>query len=117
MRLKTTRPRERDGWQCYITNVIKQSNVAKDQEKLAGVSKRQQARDWADIFQWELDHVKPAHVFCVGGSAFTYVQMLQREGILRRFAIHEIVHYSARNSTQKIIDGIVSGVQAVLGKS
>lgn len=116
LRLKTTRPRERDGWQCYITNVIKQSNVAKDQEKLAGVSKRQQARDWADILQWELDHVKPKHVFCVGGNAFTYVQMLQREGRLNRFDIHEIVHYSARDSTQKIIDGIVSGVQTVLGK-
>jgi hypothetical protein len=114
LKLKTSRPRERDGWECYITNVIKQSNVAKDQEHLPPASKQQQARDWADILQWELDHVKPKFVFCVGGNAFTYVQMLQREGSIVKFPTNEVTHYSARDNTQKIIDAIVCGVRTVM---
>lgn len=113
LNLKTTPPNQRDGWECYITNVIKQSNIAKDQG-LQGSDKRQQARDWADILRWEIDHVKPKFVFCVGGSAFRYVQMLQREGLIQSFPIHEITHYSARNTTKSIIDGIINGVQGVM---
>lgn len=115
--LKTTRPRERDGWECYITNVIKQANVAKDQEELSSADKRQQARDWADILQWELDEVKPKYVFCVGSNTYTYVQMLQREGWIKRFPVHKVMHYSARGSTSKIIDAIVSGVRDVMAKN
>jgi len=117
LKLKTTRPRERGGWECYITNVIKQSNVPKDQELLPSATKRQQARDWADILQWELEHVKPKYVFCVGGNASTYVQMLQREGKLGQFPVYEVPHYSARDNTQKIIAAIVSGVRTVMSKS
>jgi hypothetical protein len=114
LKLKTTRPRERGGWECYITNVIKQSNVPKDQEHLPSRTKRQQARDWADILQWEFDHVKPRYVFCVGGNAATYIQMLQREDQLSLFPIFTVTHYSARDRTQKIIESIVSDVRNVL---
>jgi hypothetical protein len=117
LKLKTTRPRERDGWECYITNVIKQANTAKDQEKLSKDEKRQQARDWADILQWEFEHVKPKYVICVGGNAYGFVQMLQRERRLIQFPVYEVMHYSARGNTQKIIDEIVSGVRDVMTKS
>jgi hypothetical protein len=115
LKLKTTRPRERNGWHCYITNVIKQSNIAKDQELLPPVDKRQQARDWAYILQWEFDHVKPKFVFCVGGSSFKYVQMLQIEGLLDQFPIFELMHYSAHGLTTQVINkAIVTGVRSVM---
>jgi hypothetical protein len=117
LKLKITRPRERDGWECYITNVIKQANIAKEQEKLSPDEKRQQASDWADILQWEIDYVKPKYVFCVGGNAYGFVQMLQEENRLKQFPIYKVMHYSARGNTQKIIDAIVSGVQGVMTKS
>jgi hypothetical protein len=115
LKLKTTRIRERDGWECYITNVIKQSNVAIDQEHLPSVDKRQQAKDWSEILQWELDNVKPKYVFCVGGNAFKYVKQLQSEKCLLPFPIYMVTHYSARDNTQKIINEIVSGVRDVIG--
>jgi len=114
LKLKTTRPRERGGWECYITNVIKQSNLAKDQEHTLSFDKNQQARDWADVLQWELDYVKPKYVFCVGGNAFKYVTMLQRERLLSQFPVYEIKHYSTRGNTQVIINSIVSSVRMIL---
>ncbi len=117
LKLKTTRPRERDGWECYITNVVKQSNVAADQEKLTPEEKRQQARDWSGILQWEFENVKPKYVFCVGGNAFTYIKLLQREDRLEQFTIHEVKHYSARGETQKIITAIVSAVRTVINNN
>ncbi len=116
LNLKTTRPRQRGGWECYITNVIKQSNIAKDQEGLLYVSKNQQARDWAEILQWEINHVKPKYVFCVGGNAYNFVQLLQKEDRVSQFSIYKIPHYSDRDEDQKIIDGIVSGVRDVISK-
>lgn len=116
LKLKTTRPRERGGWECYITNVIKQSNIAIHQEHKPSVVKNQQARDWADVLQWELDHVKPKYVFCVGENAHKYVSMLQRERLLSRFPVYEVIHYSARGKTQAIINSIVSSVQIILNK-
>lgn len=61
--LKTAGPGERGGWGCYITNVIKQSEKAIVHEMTDHEIKRQMARDWADILQWEIDSVKPKHVF------------------------------------------------------
>lgn len=114
--LKTNRPRERDGWECYITNVIKQANEAREQELLSLSEKQQQAREWADILQWELDQVKPKYVFCVGGNTFNYVWMLQKESWIKQFSIHKVMHYSARGSTPKIIDAIISGVRGVMAR-
>lgn len=112
LRLKTTRIRERNGWECYITNVIKQSNKAADQEKLKPIIKNQQARDWAQILQWEVDQVSPKYVFCVGDNAYHFVNLLQREDLLAQFPVYKIMHYSAHyKSKDAIIDAIVSGVQ------
>ena len=116
LNLKTTRERDRDGWECYVTNVIKQSNSAKEQEALASDVKQQQAWDWADVLQWELDYVKPKYVFCMGSNAFTYVHLLQRAEKITQFPVYKLMHYSARGNTQKIIEGIVSGVRSVLPK-
>jgi len=115
LKLKTTRPNERGGWECYITNVIKQANIAKDQEALSRQEEQQQAIDWAGILQWELDQVKPKYVFCAGGKAFTDVQKLRNEGYLKlRVPIYKVTHYSARYTHAKIIDEIVSGVKKVI---
>jgi hypothetical protein len=115
LKLKTNRIRERGGWECYITNVIKQSNIAKDQGDLKTVDKKQQARDWSDILNWELETVKPKFVFCVGGNSYNYVLMLQKEGLLRQFPIYEVMHYSARaKETEVIINEIIADVRNVI---
>jgi len=97
MNLKNTRPNERGGWECFITNVVKQINIAKDQEALSLVERRQQAIDWAEVLQWELAHVKPKYIFCVGGKAFSAIQWLrQKEYLMVDAPVYKIMHYSAR---------------------
>jgi len=117
LKLKTSRPRQREGWECYITNVIKQANVASDQEHLPPANKSQQARDWAEILQWEFDHINPKYVFCVGGNAFNFVRTLQNTGYLSQFRVYEVPHYSGRDYTQKIIDSIVSDVRRAMTRT
>jgi len=110
LKLKTSPPAARGGWECYITNVIKQSEKVIEREKLKPINKRQQARDWSDILLWELVNVKPSYVFCVGVNSFKYVRMLQKEEFIPWFPMVEITHYSARKSTLAIIDEITSVV-------
>jgi hypothetical protein len=112
--LKTTRPEQRGGWQCYITNVIKEANVAGEQNALLPSAHEQQARIWADILDWEVGEVSPRHVFCVGGRAAAAVKKLQREGLLRTFPAHKIWHYSARGSDERVKSNMIQGIRAVL---
>lgn len=110
--LKLTRPADRGGWQCYITNVIKEMAVAKNWEKLRLVEKKYpKAVDWAGILEWEFQQVQPNWVFCLGGKAFSLVKRLQRYGQLPSLQgqrIHQITHYSARKSDVKglMMEGI-----------
>lgn len=113
--LKATGPRERGGWKCYITNVIKQSDKAINHEKTDNKIKRQMARDWVDILKWEIGHVKPKFVFCVGGAAHTYVRQIQHEGLLENFPVYKVCHYSGRDTSEKIIASIISTVHEVTG--
>ena len=115
LNLKTTPPEKRGGWECYITNVIKQANIAKDQERLPSETRVQQARNWADILQWELNQVKPKYLFCVGEKAYEAVKRLKREEYLDiNLKINSMTHYSSRSSHKKVIDAIVTDVQKVI---
>lgn len=114
LRLKTNPPRERGGWECYITNVIKQANIVKIQNVLPHCTKEQQARDWAAILQWEINQVKPKYIFCMGGKSERAIKLLQKESRIQKFAINKLMHYSARDSHEKIIAEIVSGVRNVV---
>ena len=102
------------GWRCYITNVVKELNMVKDQNAKAGCDKREQARNWADILAWEHAQVNPAVVFCVGGKTEAAVKRLQREHLLPKFQTHRIWHYSARGSHEKVRKKMNEGIRAVL---
>ena len=111
--LKTTPPSERGGWNCYITNVVKEMNFATDQGRLKAKDRHRQARRWSDILAWEYAQVEPQHVVCVGDNAEVAVARLQREGHLPTFRLHKICHYSDRGPgrtdavvRQRMIDGI-----------
>jgi hypothetical protein len=115
--LKTSHPAAKGGWRCYITNVIKEMNLADDNQKLSTAQRRKMADDWADILAWEIGEVRPRHVFCVGNRAHDHVKRLVQDRRIPRLRPRLVNHYSGRASHEDIIDGIVGPVSRALGHS
>jgi hypothetical protein len=115
--LKQSHSASRGGWKCYITNVVKEANLAGlEQDSKDQRERIQQARQWADVLCWEFERAQPKHVFCVGRDAFAAVQRLQSEGLLPKFTPHYVCHYSARGRDDRITDQMLSSIRAVLGR-
>jgi hypothetical protein len=108
--LKTTPPSARGGWNCYITNVVKEANIVKDQRKLDVRERRAQAVHWADLLSWELTQVRPRYVFAVGGQAAMALRHLRKHRLIPNVPVSPICHYSARASHQTVIDEMAGGV-------
>jgi len=114
--LKATPPGERGGWNCYITNVVKEANVAgAEQGALTATERKEQAEEWADLLRWELENVKPRYVFCVGGRAFDAVKHLRAERLLPYFAPRKIGHYSGRGEEEHVLDQMRRPLKEVFG--
>lgn len=109
--LKTTAPAVKGGWRCYITNVIKEINVAGDHGKFSKTDHRNMARVWAPILTWELSQVQPRYVFCVGSRANDLVDWLVAERLIPRVRPEMVNHYSARSGDLSIIADIVNVVE------
>ena len=112
--LKTTPDTVKGGWLCYITNVVKEANIASDQGDLSNEERRTQAKDWSDILRWELEAVSPKTIFCVGGRAAKAVRSLQGRRLLPRFRARQIWHYSARGGDEVVREHMRSGIRAGL---
>ena len=114
--LKTTQEEQKGGWACYITNVVKEANIATDQGDLSTRERQKQAERWASILAWEIEAVSPTHLFCVGGRAAAAVRWLQGRRLIPRFRVNQIWHYSAGGGNEAGRDHMRSGIQAVLGR-
>jgi len=106
-------PAESDkGWRCYITNVVKEVDIAGDYGKLAQSRKVVKAEQWADVLAWEWSMVKPARVFAVGEAAYRVLRRLQSGKLIPgRPGIHQILHYSSRKSTAEVVDTICAEIK------
>ncbi|MGI8619577.1 MAG: uracil-DNA glycosylase family protein [Gemmatimonadaceae bacterium] len=113
--LKDTPPTVKGGWHCYITNVIKEMNVVSDHRKLTGRDYREMARIWAPVLDWELEQVRPQHVFAVGQRAFDRVTWLIKQRLIRPIQPQLVNHYSGYATDGAIISGIVTVVRSVVG--
>lgn len=112
--LKTTPWDAREGWKCYITNLVKEVNVVRYQNALCLEAKKRQAKVWAPILAWEIDRVRPQFIFCVGAKTYRLVRWLQREHLLSGFPVHPIWHYSARGSDSAVRRRMLEGINVVL---
>ena len=109
-------PAESDeGWDCYITNVVKEVAVAGEYGSLSPAQKVKRAEQWAGILAWEWREVAPGHVFAVGGASHYVLERLQRRKLIpERPEIHQILHYSSRKSTAEVVDTICKEVKQFL---
>jgi uracil-DNA glycosylase len=117
--LKDSPPAAKGGWRCYITNVIKEANLARTQAATKHRRRIEQARQWADILRWEVDAVRPTHVFAVGGRAHEVVLDLQAQSRLPKFAVHRICHFSDRGrgrTTDAVVADMEAAIRIVTGR-
>lgn len=112
--LKETSPNARGGWRCYITNVIKEANLARDQEALPPTERFEQARVWAPILRWQVECVAPEHVFTVGSRADASFRRLQSHGLVPPVPCACIMHYSARNSDESVLQAMTDVIRREL---
>lgn len=109
--LKLTPPDARGGWNCYITNVVKEANVVKNQNDLDEIGRKAQAVDWADVLSWELSQVKPRYLFAVGGKSAAALLYLRERKLVPDIQFRQIWHYSARGSHQNVIDKMTDAIR------
>ena len=76
---------------------------------------RQAVRDWSGILQMEIDAVRPATVFCVGGNAHSTVKWLQSNaGLDVPVPIRRIWHHSARRGDVEVEREMRNGIAPYL---
>ena len=106
---------ERGGWNCYITNVIKQAAVVAESKYTDWVEWQQAASQWREILQWELGNVRPDRVFCVGVKAHRLVSWLRANGRLdTNGPCRRIWHYSARRGDERVEREMRNGIEPYL---
>ncbi|WP_298218896.1 uracil-DNA glycosylase family protein [Halothiobacillus sp.] len=82
-----------DGWNCYITNVIKEADYAERWRGSPSERLRQAALTWAPVLQWQLEVGKPRLIVALGKTVEGIVNQLKRSG-MRFPEIKRIHHYS-----------------------
>ena len=112
--LKTSPPVVIAGWECYITNVIKQADYANVHGRLTNTQKKEKAKQWADILKWEIEIVHPRKIICVGGSAYDLVDFLIKKNCIEHLEIHKVIHYSARGNLDLIMRNIINSIQTII---
>jgi uracil-DNA glycosylase len=78
-----------DGWECYITNVVKEAQYV-NTKKITLES----AEIWANVLKYELKTIDPILVIILGGSAEKLLNHLASTGKIKLPATIKIKHYS-----------------------
>jgi len=82
------------GWNCYITNLIKEADYAERWKKKGANNRIDAATLWAPLLDWEIQVAKPKLIVLMGGVVRQLVTELGHQGLLRLPVIATIDHYS-----------------------
>ena len=93
--LKHGLPGSDEGWECYITNAIKEPEIAKERNKKKRDSSywRGQAERWMPVLQEQIDIGRPKVLVALGGQAEKILKYMIKIG-LKAPRIEKIHHYS-----------------------
>jgi hypothetical protein len=82
------------GWNCYITNVIKETDYTSRWREKSQAARDHAALTWSGVLAWEIDQTKPKYVVIFGQATEKYLNYLQS---LRRIHLppyERIQHYA-----------------------
>ena len=82
------------GWNCYITNVIKQTSYVKDWEDKTQTAQRRTADIWSSVLSWELTNSKPLMVVVMGSKTKKLLEYLAANKKIHLPITEFITHYS-----------------------
>jgi hypothetical protein len=93
--LKTGDPGSEGGWNCYLTNAIKEPEIVSKRNELKKHSEywKIQADRWLPVLQHQIDSGSPNILVAFGGQSFKILSYMEQHG-LRCPPIIKIPHYS-----------------------
>lgn len=90
---KCSSPEAHGGWQCYITNLIKEADYAGRWRGSPIERRRRAALVWLPVLRWELEQSLPHLVVALGQTVRKALSELERRG-LRLPRVETVQHYS-----------------------
>lgn len=81
-------------WKCYITNVVKESDYAKDWREKTQALRNQAPEIWSSVFSWEVANSKPRLVVVMGKTTQRLLRHLERNESIRLPRTEFIQHYA-----------------------
>ena len=93
--LKHGLPGSNEGWECYITNAIKEPEIVSERNKKKRDSSywKEQAERWMPVLQEQIDIGRPEVLVALGGQAEKILRYMMKIG-LQAQRIEKIHHYS-----------------------
>jgi hypothetical protein len=82
------------GWNCYITDVIKQTDYVSRWHTQSYQTLKRIAEKWSSVLKWELENSRPKLVVCMGRKTQDFLSYLQKECGLVLPETAFIHHYS-----------------------
>lgn len=91
---KTTSPDTPGGWKCYITNIIKEADYAKNTGTKTQAERNLSADIWFEVLKWELETGKPKLIVTVGGQSEVLLSHIRMKNRLVLPKVINITHYA-----------------------
>lgn len=82
------------GWNCYITNVVKETDYARRWREKTQEARNRAAEIWSSVLAWELANSKPKYMVILGGPAMTLLEHLMSKQMIQLPCHEQIKHYA-----------------------
>ena len=82
------------GWNCYITNVIKEADYTRLWREKTQAARNQAAETWAGLLSWELSNSKPKLVVVMGKQTEILLHHLVSVRRIKLPRVEQITHYA-----------------------
>jgi len=91
--LKSGNPALNKGWNCYITNAIKEPEIVKDRNKNKRKYIEEQTERWLPVLQYEINSGNPQILIALGKQTESILKLMVKKG-LKCPPIKRVHHYS-----------------------